>query len=78
MSSKAKAIQTLYRANRITKEGVRQAVEKGIITTEEYYIITGEAYAIEESEVVIPDVVESEELTEEPEEVISEATEIEE
>jgi hypothetical protein len=51
MSTKAKAILTLYRANRITKEGVRQAVESGIITTEEYYTITGEYYLTETSEI---------------------------
>lgn len=44
MSVKAKAIRTLYRAKRITIEGVRQAVEDGLITTEEYKKITGESY----------------------------------
>lgn len=45
MTAKAKAIRTLYRAKRITIEGVRQAVEDGLITAEEYETITGEAYA---------------------------------
>ena len=44
MSVKAKAIRTLYRAKRITLEGVRQAVKDGLITAEEYAEITGEAY----------------------------------
>lgn len=44
MSIKAKAIRTLYRAKRITIEGVRQAVEDGLITAEEYAKITGEEY----------------------------------
>lgn len=45
MSAKAKAINTLYKANRITIDGVRQAVEDGIITPAEYTEITGEEYA---------------------------------
>ena len=44
MSVKAKAIRTLYRAKRITVEGVRQAVIDGIITEMEYKTITGEEY----------------------------------
>ena len=45
MSVQARAIRTLYRAKRITLEGVRQAVENRIITATEYKTITGEAYA---------------------------------
>ena len=44
MSVKAKAIQTLYRAGRITIEGVKQAVVNGIITEEQYFEITGKQY----------------------------------
>lgn len=44
MSVKAKAIKTLYRANRITIKGVKQAVIEGIITESEYAEITGEQY----------------------------------
>jgi hypothetical protein len=44
MSVKAKAIRTLYRAKRITIDGVRQAVVDGIITEAEYQTITGECY----------------------------------
>lgn len=44
MSIKAKAINTLYRAKRITIEGVKQAVADGIITEFEYAQITGEQY----------------------------------
>ena len=45
MSAKAKAIKTLYRAKRITIDGVRQAVMDGIITAQEFEEITGEEYA---------------------------------
>lgn len=44
MSVKAKAIRTLYRAKRITIDGVKQAVVNGIITEYEYQTITGEQY----------------------------------
>lgn len=44
LTTKAKAIRTLYRAKRITLAGMRQAVEDKIITAAEYTIITGEAY----------------------------------
>lgn len=44
MSNKAKAIKTLYRAKRITVDGVKQAVKDGLITVDEYKIITGEDY----------------------------------
>ena len=45
MSAKAKAISTLYRAKRISLDGVRQAVVDSIITEAEYQTITGEVYA---------------------------------
>ncbi len=45
MSAKAKAIKTLYKAKRITLEGVRQAVWDGIITKDEFKEITGRKYA---------------------------------
>lgn len=45
MSAKAKAIKTLYRAKRITLDGVKQAVVDGIITASEYEAITGEVFA---------------------------------
>lgn len=44
MGAKANAIRTLYRANRIDIIGVRNAVEKGIITVEEFKLITGFDY----------------------------------
>lgn len=44
MSAKAKAIRTLYRMKRITIDGMRQAVEDGVITPAEFETITGEAY----------------------------------
>lgn len=44
MSAKAKAIKTLFKAKRITLEGVKQAVVDGLITAQEYYEITGKEY----------------------------------
>lgn len=44
MSTKAKAIRTLYRAKRITIDGVKQAVVNGLVTAAEYQVITGEIY----------------------------------
>lgn len=44
MSARAKAINTLYRAKRITIEGVKQAVVDKIITEAEFVTITGEQY----------------------------------
>lgn len=43
MTAKAKAIRTLYRAKRISIDGVKQAVVDGIITEAEYTEITGKA-----------------------------------
>lgn len=40
-----KAILNLYKRKRITKAGVAEAVVKGIITAEQYHMITGEVYA---------------------------------
>lgn len=40
-----KAIQNLYKRGRINKDGVADAVRKGIITAEQYTEITGEAYS---------------------------------
>ena len=45
MNAKAKAIRTLYRAKRITIEGVRKAVAESVITAEQFEEITGEKYA---------------------------------
>lgn len=44
MNNVVKAIRTLYRAKRITIDGVTQAVVDGLITTAEYQVITGEIY----------------------------------
>ena len=44
MNAKVKAIKTLYRAKRITIDGVRLAVVDGIITKEQYFEITGKQY----------------------------------
>lgn len=44
MSNIAKAMATLYRAKRITLDGVKQAVVDGIITEAEYTEITGKKY----------------------------------
>lgn len=47
MSVKARALNTLYKAKRITKEGVRQAVVAELITAADYEAITGEVYVAE-------------------------------
>ena len=39
------SIRILYRAGKITKDGVHEAVERGWITAEDYKNITGEEYA---------------------------------
>ena len=44
MSARAKALENLYRRNKITKDGMKQAVKDGVITAEEYAEITGEIY----------------------------------
>lgn len=44
MSAKAKAIRTLYRAKRITLDGVKQAVVDQLISEYEYMLITGKEY----------------------------------
>ena len=74
MSTKAKAIQTLYRAGRLTKAGVRQAVETNIITENEYFIITGEYFVVPDvpEEPVVPDVPDvPEDEPDEPEEPVA-------
>lgn len=45
MNVKAKVLQRLYAAGRVTKDGLRQSVTDGVITATEYEIITGETYA---------------------------------
>lgn len=44
MTVKAKAIKTLYKAKRISIDGVRQAVEDALITEKQFEEITGEVY----------------------------------
>ena len=44
MTVKANAVRTLYRAKRITIDGVRKAVEDGLISPAEYKEIIGEEY----------------------------------
>ena len=44
MSARAKALANLYRRNKVTKDGLKQAVVDGVITAEQYQEITGEAY----------------------------------
>ena len=41
MSTKAKALKNLYNRGMINADGVREALEKGIITEEEYIEIVG-------------------------------------
>ena len=44
MSARAKAMANLYRRNKVTKEGLKQAVVDGVLTAAEYQEMTGEAY----------------------------------
>ena len=44
MSTKAKAIKTLYRAKRISLKSIKQAVMKKLMTDSEYVEITGKQY----------------------------------
>jgi len=41
MSPKAKALQNLYRRGKITVDGLRKAITDGVITKEEFMLITG-------------------------------------
>lgn len=41
MSSKAKVLRELYRRNKVTDEGLQQAVKDGVITEQEYMEIVG-------------------------------------
>lgn len=44
MSILVNSLTRLYEAGRLTKEQIKERVEKGSITTDEYEEITGEAY----------------------------------
>lgn len=46
MSNIAKAILTLYKAKRITLDGVKKAVKDGVITEAQYKEITGDDYYV--------------------------------
>lgn len=42
MSVRAKALENLYRRGKVAKDGLKQAVTDGVITSGEYQQITGE------------------------------------
>ncbi len=42
MSARAKAMETLYRMGRVSKDGLKAAVNRGVINAVEYQSITGE------------------------------------
>ena len=44
MSARAKALQNLYKRGKITIEGLQRAVADGVITPEEFSLITGQEY----------------------------------
>lgn len=46
MSPRAKALQNLYKRGRIIIAGLHQAVVDGVITAQEYEIITGMPYEV--------------------------------
>ena len=48
MSAKVKALESLYRRKKITKDGLKKAVLDGVLTVEEYEEITGEKYVVAE------------------------------
>ncbi|MBP1737550.1 MAG: Phage uncharacterized protein (Phage XkdX) [Oscillospiraceae bacterium] len=43
MTTKAKALQTLYKRGKVAASGLQQAVSDGMITADEYAEITGTA-----------------------------------
>lgn len=42
MSKRAKAFLTLYKMGRVTKEDLKSAVDKGLLTVEEFSLIVAE------------------------------------
>ncbi len=42
MSKRAKAFWNLYKMGRVTEENLRDAVDKGLLTDEEFSLIVGE------------------------------------
>ena len=44
MGVRARAMANLYRRNKITENGLKQAVADGTISVEEYEVITGNSY----------------------------------
>lgn len=44
MSPKAKALLNLFRRGRISIDGLRHSVSDGVITAEEFFLITGQEY----------------------------------
>ena len=47
MSTLVNSLKRLYEKGRLTKEQIRERVEKGTITETEYEYITGEPYEVE-------------------------------
>lgn len=45
MTTKLKAILTLYKAGKTNKERLKEAVKNKIISADDYFIITGEQYS---------------------------------
>lgn len=44
MSPKTKTLQNLYKRHKVNFAGLREAVSDGVITAEEFFLITGEEY----------------------------------
>lgn len=42
MSVNAKALLTLYQTNNISKNGLKQAVQDGVINAQDYFLIVGD------------------------------------
>lgn len=46
MKAVVASFQRLYKAGKVTKDDMKKRVTRGIITEDEYRIITGEDYAV--------------------------------
>ena len=44
MSPKAKALMNLYKRGKVAEDGLRRSVADGVITEEEFFLITGQPY----------------------------------
>lgn len=50
MNAKVKALESLYRRKKITKDGLKKAVVDGVLSAEQYKELTGEDFPVSGSE----------------------------